>query len=161
MKDEYTGKIGDLKGQYRELQNSKTKIKNLTESGNENENKMKTTHVEYDREKDGETGELQQQKCGKSMPVTSSSPSLLSLSLFLPLLLLVLVLLLQHIESLVSVFGMDFPHFCCCSSPVSPSSSPLCSSLVFIIAFSFSSPGYITFSIFLVYSISSIFISIF
>ena len=68
MKDGYTGKIGDLMKQYREFQNSKTKIKNLTEPGDENENKIKTTKVEYDGEKDSETGEPQQQKCGKLMP---------------------------------------------------------------------------------------------
>ena len=36
------------------------KNKNLTELGNENENKMMTTKVEYDGEEDDETGEPQQ-----------------------------------------------------------------------------------------------------
>ena len=76
MKDGYIGKIGDLMGQYREFRNSKTKIKNLTEPCNGNENKMKKTKVEYDGEEADETGEPQQQKCGKSMPNTDTNDTI-------------------------------------------------------------------------------------
>ena len=39
------------------------KIQNLMEPGNENENEMTKTKVEYDGEKDGKTGEQKRQKC--------------------------------------------------------------------------------------------------
>ena len=54
------------------------KVKNLTEPGDENENKMMTIKVEYDEGDSGEKGEPQQQKCVKLMPNTDTNDILCS-----------------------------------------------------------------------------------